>query len=1011
MDWAKAFRARAATAVALLAMGSGVLAAQQAPETLTGRVTDKLSGAGIQGARVVINGTNSTAQTNALGRYTIRVATTGAVTVRAFAVGYSAQSREVALGGTATADFELSPTVVRLDDIVTTATGDQRRLELGTTVGVVQVDSVVSKSPITNITDVLNSRIAGVTVQTQTGTLGGGSRIRIRGANSLSLNNEPIVIIDGVRSNNNAATGSIGVGGQASSSFNDINPDDIESVEVIKGPSAATLYGTEAANGVIAIKTKRGRAGRTTWNTYVDGGLIQDKNPYPDNYNAFGFRSGAQRNGCRLYRVASGACQAQDSVVTFNTLRDPLTSPFKNGYRSQVGANVSGGNEQIRFFLGADFDKQEGVYMIPTAERDSVLLARGISEIPNEQAHPNATRKVSFRSSISATVAKNFDIDATLGYVQNHLRLPQNDNNVIGLLSNALLGSATNPTGRWAFGVGPAASYSHTNEQRIDRITTAITGRWTPSASLSGRLVVGLDRTLQSDIDYARVGEAAPFGEDVRGNRSLNKFTIGVYTLDGAVTFQRNLSKSIGSKTTFGGQYFRTNINGTLATGNGIASGSSTIGGAVQLIAASQNVEVANGGLFVEEVVSLNDRLYVTGAARLDQASAFARSTGAVLLPKAAISYIARNRPDGNLNLVRFRGSYGASLVAPGAAVRLRTFLPVTGVADASNVATVTFGNLGNPDLKPEKSREFEAGIDASFFRDRLSVELTAYDKLTEDALVNRVLAPSLGVSFNQFFNIGSIKNQGLELGVTTQVIQGRNFAFDLALVGSLLKNRLVTLGEGIEPFPVGFAQRHVPGLPAGGYWDRKASYNDANNDGILGVDEITVSDTALYIGPALPTRELTLTPGFTLLNGMFRLTSQWNYRGGNYLDNSTEGFRCSAVANCRGLYDKSVSLDEQAYATAAFVLGGFSGDVQKADFIRLRELSLTYSAPRSVARMLRASSASMTISGRNLHVWTKYKGIDPEASAFGGGANFGASDFLTQPPLRFWTVRFNLGL
>lgn len=1011
MRWVLAQLPRAALAFALLTPHAQRLYAQPAAETLSGRVVDKTSGVGVPGARVVINGTNSTAQTNAAGRYSIRAVGTGLVTVRAFAVGYLAQSREVQLGAGATADFELSPTVVRLDEIVTTATGEQRRLELGSTVGVIQADSVVTKSPITNITDVLNSRIAGVTVQTQTGTLGGGSRVRIRGANSLSLNNEPILVIDGVRASNNAATGSIGVGGQATSSFNDINPDDIESIEVIKGPSAATLYGTEAANGVISIKTKRGQAGRTQWKAYVDGGLIQDKNPYPDNYNAYGFRAGAQRTNCRLYRVAAGICAGQDSVVTFNTLRDPLTSPFKTGYRSQFGANVAGGNEQVRFFLGADFDRQEGVYTLPAAERDSVLLARGISAIPEEQAHPNATRKVSFRSTVSASVAKNLEVDATLGYVQNQTRLPQNDNNILGLLSNGLLGSATNPTARWALGVGPAASYSHTNEQRIDRITTAINARWTPSASLSGRLVLGLDRTLQSDLDFAQVGEAAPIGEDARGNRSLNKFTIGVYTIDGSMTFQRALSKSIGSKTTVGGQYFRTNLNGTLATGNGIASGSKTIGGAVQLIAASQHTEVANGGAFVEEVVSVSDRLFLTGAARLDQASAFAQSSGAVLLPKAAVSYIARNRPDGSLNLLRFRGAYGSSLVAPGAAVRLRTFLPVTGVAAGSNVSTVTFGNLGNPDLKPEKSREFEAGIDASLFGDRISIELTAFDKLTKDALVNRVLAPSLGVAFNQFYNIGSIKNQGLELGINTQVVQTRNFGFDLAVVGSLLKNRLLSLGQGIEPFPIGFAQRHVPGLPAGGYWDFRVGYQDANGDGLLGLDELTVSDTAVYIGPVLPTRELTVTPGFTLFKGAVRLTSQWNYRGGNYLDNSTEGFRCSAFANCRGLYDRTAPLEDQAYAAAALELVTFSGDVQKADFLRLRELSLTYAAPRSVAKLFRASTASVTLSGRNLHVWTKYKGTDPEASAFGGGANFGASDFLTQPPLRFWTLRINLGL
>lgn len=1007
MVYARLLRA-ATIAGALVAM---IPPAAMAQQTLSGRVTDKESGKGIQGAKVVIVGTNTLGTTNAEGRYTLRAGATGIVPVRAFAVGYLAQSRDMDLGGTPNGDFALSPSVVRLDEIVTTATGDQRRLELGSTVGTVQADSVVNRSPISNITDVLNSRVAGVSVQTQTGTLGGGSRVRIRGANSISLSNEPILLVDGVRANNQAVAGSIGVGGQATSRFNDINPDDIESIEVIKGPSAATLYGTEAANGVISIKTKRGRAGSTVWSAYADGGLIQDKNPYPANFNAYGNQGGSSQPFCFLFSVATGDCTTQDSVVQFNTLRNPLTSPLVTGHHSQLGLNVSGGNERLRYYLGGDFTREDGVYTIPQHEVDSVKAARGITQIPSQQLNPNTTRRVSFRSSVTASVAKNVEVDATIGYVQNRQRLPQNDNNLFGLLSNALLGSAVDPQARWGFGIGPAASFSHTDEQLINRITGSVTTRWLPSSALSGRLVVGLDQTSESDVDFGRVGEAPAVGDDARGTRSLNKFTIGLYSADASLAAQKNLTKTVGSKTTLGAQYYRTTINGALATGNGIASGSNTIGGATQLIASSQSTAVANGGVYLEEVLSWKDRLFVTGAVRLDQASAFARTTGAALLPKAGISYIVFNGREGTLNLLRLRGSYGSSLVAPDALVRLRTYQPVTGVAPGGvNVAAVTFGNLGNPDLRPERSREFEAGVDASFFADRLSVELSAYDKLTKDALVNRVLAPSLGVAGSQFYNIGSMKNQGIELGINAEVLRGKTVSASLSLVGSLLKNRLLSLGAGIEPFPVGFTQRMVPGYPAGGFWDRKVTFNDANHDGLLAPDEITVGDTAVFIGGVLPTREVSLTPEVRFWSGKLRISSQFNYRGGAYLDNTTHNFRCQALANCQGLYDKSVPIAEQAYASGVLLNGGkVNGDVQKSDFLRLREMSITYTASRKVASLFRASTASVTLAGRNLAVWTKYNGIDPETSAF-GAANFGTSDFLTQPPLRFYTLRINLG-
>lgn len=371
-------------AALIVALGAMTPLAAVAQQTLSGRVLDKSTGRGIQGARVVIVGTNSVATTNSEGRYTLRAGGGGTVPVRAFAVGYLSQSRDIDMSGTPSADFELVPSVVRLDDIVTTATGDQRRLELGTTVGVVQADSLVGRTTIANLTDVLNSRVAGVSVSTNTGTLGGGSRVRIRGANSISLNNEPILLIDGIRADNNPSSNSMSVGGQFSSRLNDINPDDIESIEVVKGPSAATLYGTEAANGVISIKTKRGRAGGTVWSAYLDGGLIQDKNPYPANFNAYGNQGGNSAPFCFLFSVAQGDCTAQDSVVQFNTLRDPLTSPLVTGHHSKVGVNVSGGNERLRYYLGGDFTRESGVYRMPQAEIDSVKAARGITEIPGQ---------------------------------------------------------------------------------------------------------------------------------------------------------------------------------------------------------------------------------------------------------------------------------------------------------------------------------------------------------------------------------------------------------------------------------------------------------------------------------------------------------------------------------------------------------------------------------------------------------------------------------------------------
>jgi hypothetical protein len=200
-----------------------------------------------------------------------------------------------------------------------------------------------------------------------------------------------------------------------------------------------------------------------------------------------------------------------------------------------------------------------------------------------------------------------------------------------------------------------------------------------------------------------------------------------------------------------------------------------------------------------------------------------------------------------------------------------------------------------------------------------------------------------------------------------------------------------------------------VAGYPAGGYWGRSLTFEDADANGIITSDEITVGDTLQFLGSALPTREASLNTAITMFHGSVRLGTQFDYRGGHLVDNSIENYRCY-VGNCRGLTDRTASLEEQALAQAAF--SGFSDVVVFAEpgwFIKMRELSLTLNAPDSWARRFRASRLSLTLAGRNLLTITDYSGVDPEVNAFGQD-NFGTSDFESQPQVRYWTARLNFG-
>src|SRR6266550_4918436 len=275
-----AFRIRpllgiAAANLLLAAFAAGPVQAQQG--TVAGQVTDKSNQQPVAGAQVLVSGTNLQARTSREGRYTITRVPAGSYTVQVRFIGYATgtSSVSVAPGQTASVDFALTPAAVPLEAIVVSATGEEQvKRELGNTVGTIDAAKITQLAAPNNTADLLNSRIPGVEVMQSGGTTGTGSRIRIRGATSLSLRNEPIIVVDGVRIDNSPQAGSLEnfTGGQAPSRLNDLNNDDIESVEVVKGPSAAALYGTDAANGVIQIRTKRGRPGPTRWTAYAEIG-------------------------------------------------------------------------------------------------------------------------------------------------------------------------------------------------------------------------------------------------------------------------------------------------------------------------------------------------------------------------------------------------------------------------------------------------------------------------------------------------------------------------------------------------------------------------------------------------------------------------------------------------------------------------------------------------------------------------------------------------------------------
>ena len=1010
----------AAIAAALLAIAASSAAAQQ-QGSIAGVVTDRIGGTPLAGVKVAVLNTNLSVLTNQEGRYTLARVPVGTYSVQASLIGYGAATNtaSVTAGGIENLDFQLRPAAVSLDAVVVTGAGEEQRVrESGTVVSRINAAERVAEAPVSNFGELLNGTTANVQVLPSAGTVGAGTRIRIRGLNSLSLSNEPIYYIDGIRVESSSNSFSVGTGGQAFSRINDVNPEEIESIEIVKGPSAATLYGTQAANGVVRITTKRGLAGRTNWNVYGEAGILNDNNQYPTNYFSWGRSPTGVVQQCFLLTASAGGC-AIDSLTSYNVLMDQATTMNGTGWRGQSGLQVSGGSDQVQYFVSGEYDDEIGHLRLPEAEYNRILVERGATELPYDTYRPNEVKKVSTRTNVQAQLNRNVDVSLRTGLVMSHGRLPQNDNNVTGMLPSGLFGKGFSGS-RGAFGSDwgffrPGDVFAILSEQDITRFTGAFNTNWRPTTHITARATVGLDHTNRTDLQFQALGEGPDFNTFRRGRKTDNRFTINQWTVDVNSSGNWTLSPNLTSKTTIGFQYLKEFNFQNQANGQELPPGGQTVGAGAIRNAGEATAETVQLGAYIEQLFGFRDRLFVTGALRRDDNSAFGKNFAAVYYPKLQVSWVASDEPffprSIPIDNLRLRFAYGAAGQQPGTTDAAQFYTASTSTIRNADTPALIVGSLGNPDLKPERSAELEFGFDVGFARDRANFAFTYYNKKTRDALIQRRLPPSLGGPVSQFENIGMVQNRGLEAVLNLNTSVGSSVGVNVTLSGSRNTNKLIELG--VTPIAQGNV-RNIPSYPLFGYWDRPIlGFNDINQDGILTPNEVFVGDTAVFIGSSIPRTEFSANLGITLLNNKIRIGGQLDYRGDFYQNNFTDYFRCtsSAANNCRALNDPSTPLSEQARVVAGrtATLGATAfGFIEKSDFLRLRELSLTYYAPEGVARALRATRASFTITGRNLATWTGYTGIDPEVN--GNGQNDAPIDFLTQPPVTYWTFRVNLG-
>ena len=1012
--------------------------AQSGPGTLSVRVTDAANQRPVEAARVFLVGTTFAGATGVDGRLSLRGIPAAEYTIRVLRVGYTEQTKRVpiAAGQTVTLEFAMATAAVNLAAVVTTATGEQRRVEIGNAPANIDVSKVLEAAPVSNLSDLLNSRAPGVTVTSgsQTGT---GSRIRVRGMNSVSLSNEPIWIIDGIRmtSDNaafNTATGSGGTtGGNNASRVGDLNPEEIENIEIVKGPSAATLYGTDAANGVILVTTKKGRAGAARWNVYGEGGTLFDKNYYPSAYSLFA-KTGtsgvsSRTNGCSLQTVGTGVCKA-DSTVSLNIFDEKDLTPVGTGDRRQVGAQVSGGTEAVRYFFSVEDEKETGVLSLPQFERDRFAA----SDLPLRPwtDRPNVMARKSLRMNLNAAVSPKLDLAVATNFINVNQRYSLESNATAGLGSHLFGGPGTRENGTvsglntpllgyraWT----PGYMWQEKTGQEVNRFIWSAGANWRPYSWLANRATVGSDFTGRSDENLLLRGEGPPLTATTRlGARGLNRVNTNNVTVDLGSTATYNLF-NLNLKTTGGAQYIGYESSFAQTGSTQLAPGSQIVGsGTIPSVSEGTTIQ-RTFGVYVEQAINVGDRLFLTAAVRSDQNSAFGTNFQSILYPKASASYLISQeewwKAPGFVNSVRLRYAYGQSGVQPGPNDAIRFFTANSTSIAGTDQPTVIQAALGNDNLKPERSGEQETGFEVGMFGGRLNLDATYYSKITQDALISAVLPPSYGSVTSQLRNLGSVKNAGVEVAINAQLLQGDRLGWDINLSGSANDNKVVSLGN--NPPQVGTTSRIVAGYPISGLWARPITgWDDKNGDGLLTYfadaarNEVFVADSAIFRGYAAPRYSVTLGSGWDLFSRKLRISTMFDYRSGNKWYNNTERIRCTRP-NCAGRLDLKADFIDQATNIAAneHPARTLDGYFQPGAFVRLREMSVQYTvAPALASKLMRAKSMNVVLTGRNLFLSTKYRGTDPESGFNTTSGTEAPNEFQTVGPPSYFIFRVNVG-
>ncbi|WP_083902114.1 SusC/RagA family TonB-linked outer membrane protein [Balneola vulgaris] len=1007
--------------------------------------------------------------TNADGEYVLNSVPAGVpLTVTARSVGFRSEDKNIQLsaGEELQLDFTLFPSTLNLDELVVTGTGAAvERQSVGHTISSVKfedVESVASNS----VQDALLGKVSGVSINGQGGAVDQEPKIRIRGTSSLSMSNQPIIYVDGVRV---AGAGGFAPGVNADigapSGLGNINFDSIERVEILKGPAAATLYGSQANAGVIQIFTKQGsQESAPQFDIELNTQFIQMPNRFKANTG--------------FVESASEQQNVKDILGLEVDFYEPFESPIQLidlyglGMGQEISGSVQGGGKGMTYFANLRYTHTDG----PFDPSPSNFNGGAIGDAND------LYKKFFFNGNLNLIPSNDFTLRLQTAYTNSNTSIYESGITIYTPTSTSRYAKPER--------VGQASQYDtfgipffatvregtypevtdNTNQGRF-----VLQANYLPSDEVSIDASMGLDYRDQRSRRFARFQYAV----DGVAPTSDGSVTIGtrqqlVWSFESKVNWTKNFNEDVKSTFVAGFQGSRDEINSSTGSGQNFSGpGLEVLGATASQTASSSFLEVVDLGMFVQEQIDYKDYLYVTGGLRLDASSAFGDETNYATYPKVSVSFLPTDAFDFEIPSVstfRVRGAWGQSGQQPGAFDRFTTYVPV----NSPDGAGVVPGNLGNQDLKPEVATEWEIGFELGFMQDRVGFEATYWDRVVQDALIDRTYAPSGGFTTPQLTNAGELIASGLELSINADVIQKKDFQLNVFANAAYLYEQVNSLGgappikidatyvrdrmyikEGYAPasyfgamlpsgvaFPFDTNQDGIPDSQAEleAYFAGPVNPSDFNSAVMVaGEDGQALPGGSSYLDHYLgkPTPDWEGSFGFMAsLPKNFSVSTRFQYAAGNYYHhNLTGAFRRTNSGIGRN-FMKSTELEAilknpasttqqridagRKWVTEILALSPFDGlnEIEKADYIRWSNLSISYAVPKETLEKLGVKSASITATGNNLALWSKYSGVDPlatgEASRGGGASlreNFGGGmDTYGTPLLRSYSLTLKFG-